>query len=57
MLSQTRERTETFEGRLREGFCEGVGKIVGAGNTSNIDGAIVDAFSDVVIMHINVFAL
>ena len=42
---------------MRKRLCEGVGKVVHTGDACNIKGAIIDVFSDVVVLHVDMFAL
>ena len=42
--------------QAKKGLREGVSKVVGAGDTGNINGTFVNAFLDVVISNIDVFA-
>ena len=48
--------TEVYESRAGKGLDGKVGKIVGAGDTTNVDSAIFGMLADIVKMNINVFA-
>ena len=56
-LVEAKEGLEMLKGRMWEGLHEDISEVVCAGDTSNVNSAILSAFPDVVKAYINVFAL
>jgi hypothetical protein len=49
--------TETFKSRPRECFGEHIGKVIGAGDSTNVNSAIFGMFVDIMKTDVNVFAM
>ena len=55
-LAQAQEGTESFKSRPRKGFREDVSNVVRTRDSADFDSTILDALSDVMEAHVDVFA-